>query len=126
VPGITLLCAGTVWPGQSATRGPNFSCCVFAVGPAGWLLSMAAAVGLAGATVLLPVASASAATKFVQMHFACALKTTGQMSYVSQPSQCAKDQRAVTIAPGPILVCVHPNRTVYRVPVRPLSRSPQP
>jgi VCBS repeat-containing protein len=79
------------------------------------VLSVVAAAVLAAAAVLLPAGAASASTKFVQMHYVCALKTDGQLSFASKPSQCAKDQTAVKIAPGPVLACMHRNGTVYRV-----------
>jgi large repetitive protein len=83
--------------------------------PGLWMLSGVVAAVLAAAAVLLPVTPASASTNFVQMHYACALKTNGLMSYVSKPSQCTKGESRIKIAPGPVYACLHPNRTVHEV-----------
>ena len=68
-----------------------------------------------GAASLLPMTGASASATPVPMRYACALKATGLMRYVTAVAQCTTQETAVRIDPGPVFVCVHRNKTANLV-----------
>ncbi|HEY6315412.1 MAG TPA: putative Ig domain-containing protein [Streptosporangiaceae bacterium] len=81
-----------------------------------WVLSLAVALvvafvlpGSASAASSAPARSAAAAQSAtpVQMNYACTSKVTGLVRYVSSPTQCTKNENAVTIVPGPVYLCVY-------------------
>src|SRR5215472_11495544 len=84
------------------------------------VILMMAVIGRAGASASASPVSATP----VQMNFACALKSNGLMSYVRSPRDCIFNEKAVTIAPGPVFVCVHSNNSVHQVAA--LSDCPTP
>jgi hypothetical protein len=86
-------------------------------------VAVAAAAVLLMTAVVLP-AAASASSAPVRMNYACALKSNGLMSYVRSPTECNSDEKAVTIVPGPVYVCVHSNNSVHQVAS--LSNCPTP
>jgi len=70
----------------------------------GALAASAQPLGFAAtAASVTPTASATP----VQMNYACTSRFTGQMRYVSSPTKCTRFEKAVTIVPGPVYVCVY-------------------
>src|SRR5437763_13070249 len=72
-------------------------------------LAVAATVGIARG----PTSTTAAAP--VEMSVACALKSNGLMRYVTSSGECTKNETAVTIKPGPVLLCVQPDCSVRKV-----------
>ena len=52
----------------------------------------------------------------VQLNYACTSPITGFMRYVTSPTKCGPFEKAVTIAPGPVYVCVLYGFLVRQVP----------
>jgi VCBS repeat-containing protein len=68
--------------------------------------SHASAGSVALAADSAQIAVPAATTTPVQMNYACTSTLTDVMRYVSSPTQCGLGERAVTIVPGPVYVCV--------------------
>jgi hypothetical protein len=79
-------------------------------GPRGFLgpVTLIALFALLMSVVVAGIpAAASASATPVQLNYACTSKATGLMRYVTSTTQCnSKTETAVTIAPGPVYVCV--------------------
>jgi VCBS repeat-containing protein len=80
---------------------------------AGLLVASLALAGTAAGFTLAASTPASAAparpaasTTPVQMNYACTSQLTQVMRYVSSPANCGPGEKAVTIAPGPVYVCI--------------------
>ena len=80
---------------------------------------------LAASARPLGFAAPAATVTPVQMNYACTSRITGQMRYVSSLTKCTRFEKAVTIVPGPVHVCVYFNFLVRQVAAlsdcRPLS-----
>jgi VCBS repeat-containing protein len=87
---LLLAASASAVPARSAAHGASHA-------PAG---SVALAADSAPAAV--PAASITP----VQMNYACTSTITDVMRYVSSPTKCGPGEKAVTIAPGPVYVCV--------------------
>lgn len=89
-------------------------------GPRGFLgpVTLIALFALLMSVVVAGIpAAASASATPVQLNYACTSKATGLMRYVTSTTQCnSKTETAVTIAPGPVYVCVYLNFFVRQVP----------
>jgi hypothetical protein len=80
------------------------------------MLSVLALLISAAAAVVMPKANASPAPPApVQLNYACALKSSGLLRYVTSTAKCARNESPVTVAPGPHYVCVDRFGLVYLV-----------
>lgn len=89
------------------------------------LASTASVATTSASTVAAATTPASVTSNTsVQMDFACALKSTGLMSYTTSLSKCTNNKKPVSILPGPVFACVHSGGYVYLVSA--LSNCPVP
>ena len=80
------------------------------------LLAVLALFISAAVAVAMPKANASPAPPApTQMNYACALKDSGLLRYVTSTAKCARNESPVTVAPGPHYVCVDRLDLVYLV-----------
>ena len=70
---------------------------------------LAAACALALVAALVSPLAGDADPVPGELAYACALKSNGLLRAVSSPSECSKNEKLVTIKPGPVLVCVQPS-----------------
>ena len=87
---LLLAASASATPARSAAHGASHA-------PAG-----SGALAAYSAQAAVPAAS----TTPVQMNYACTSNITDVMRYVSSPTKCTFGEKAVTIAPGPVYVCV--------------------
>jgi VCBS repeat-containing protein len=88
------------------------------------VVSLVLAGAAAAAFALTASASASSPVRSnaptsatpVQMNYACTSPITDFMRYVTSPTKCSPFEKAVTIAPGPVYVCVLYGFLVRQVP----------
>lgn len=76
------------------------------------MLALAPQTSLAGPRSTL-VRSASA-TSPTPMTVVCVSKATDLMSYVSSPSRCGAQEKAVSLTPGPVFACAYKSDFVYQ------------
>ena len=80
------------------------------------LLAVLALFISAAVAVAMPKANASPAPPApTQMNYACAMKDSGLLRYVTSTAKCARNESPVTVAPGPHYVCVDRLDLVYLV-----------
>ncbi len=104
--GLTAGASSSSAPARSAAHGASSA----HAGSSAPALSARSAGPLAFPT---PAPTASATP--VQMNYACTSLITDVMRYVSSPSKCTALEKAVTIVPGPVYVCIFYNILVRQV-----------
>ena len=114
VAALALVGAAAAFTLTAGATAPSTVRSAADVAPAASAGSDAPVLSARSATLVTPATSAASVTP-VPMNYACTSKITGLMRYVSSPTQCAAGEKAVTIDPGPVYVCVYFNLLVRQV-----------